>query len=81
MVRSNFTMTTATLEKKKKKKKHLREKRGPLEIFHGLNTTHLTTLGELNKQRTSFKENEAELSQKLLNQFSFTFRVERVCFS
>lgn len=79
MVRSNFTMTTATLEQKKKK--HLREKRGPLEIFHGLNTTHLTTLGELNKQRTSFKENEAEPSQKLLNQFSFTFRVEHVCFS
>lgn len=40
-------MTTATLEEEKKK--HLREKRGPLEIFHGLNTTYLTMLGELNK--------------------------------
>lgn len=48
MVHFHVKMTAATLERKKKKK-HLREKKGPLENFHRLNITYLTTLQALNK--------------------------------
>lgn len=51
MVHFNLKMTTATLERKK----HLREKKGPLENFHRLNTTCLTMLQELNKQAITKK--------------------------
>lgn len=57
MVHFHPKMTTATLERKKKKK-HLREKKRPLENFHRLNTTYLTTLQALNKhaiRKNNFK--------------------------
>lgn len=47
MVHSNVTMTAATLEREKET---LEREKGALEIFHGLSTTHLTTLREVNKQ-------------------------------
>lgn len=63
-------MTTATLEKNT----HLREKKGPLEIFHRLNTTYLTTLQELNKHaitKKTLEENETRTLTKAPNTVLF----------